>query len=519
MRQQETARWRGGPVEAETGEGMRRYVDAVRDHWRIVAGVFLVTLAAAALYLATAPKVYRAQAQLLITPAPPDDPTALFTPGVIRSTSDPVQGAQTAASVALSSSVAARARALLHNQPGAASAVGSATAAPIGESNVLAITAQSDHPTLARDAANAVAQATVAERTAQLHQEVDRAIPALQRQLDDAKAVSPAPGSLEDTLSRLQAMRAGPDPTVSVESLAVVPSSAASPRRSLTVLAAVLVGLVLGLGTALGMRALDPRLRREEQLPTLGTAAPVLARIPANRLGGPLRRVIRRAPDVRPALDPYRALVASLAASLLDRPGARTVVLSGSSRGDGVTTTAMQLARAIAAGGNRVILVSTDPTLEASSPTGRGLSSVLVGATSVSDALVPAAGSQNLRLLLARDDYAGEWEHEGISHRAARDVLQALKTEADWVIVDAPPLNGMVNALPFAQEADALVLVTRVGKTKLPDVAEVLDIVQRHELPMTGYALVGARVRRVAERSSRPIDELEAALDSPIRAA
>ncbi|MEA2470154.1 MAG: Chain length determinant protein, partial [Thermoleophilaceae bacterium] len=55
-------------------QGLARYATTIRERkWLILATVLLTTLAAV-LYLATAPKVYQAESDLLITPVPGSDP-------------------------------------------------------------------------------------------------------------------------------------------------------------------------------------------------------------------------------------------------------------------------------------------------------------------------------------------------------------------------------------------------------------------------------------------------------------
>jgi tyrosine-protein kinase Etk/Wzc len=172
------------------------------------------------------------------------------------------------------------------------------------------------------------------------------------------------------------------------------------------------------------------------------------------------------------------------------------VVVSGTESGVGATTTSVQLARMLAAAGSKVILIEADPTRPAVAEAfgvsaTHGVWSVMRGATGVGDALARAPGySGNLHLLLAGGDVADA--DEGISPSAASDLLAEAKELADWVIVDLPPLSELVNALALAQNADAALLVARVDKTRLADIAEVLELADRHEVAATGFVLIGA---------------------------
>jgi hypothetical protein len=127
--------------------------------------------------------------------------------------------------------------------------------------------------------ANAFAAATVQNRTESLHRQLRTIIPAIEAQLG---ALPPAQrvgqGSLGERLASLQTLLAGPDPTISVESLAQQPTSPSWPRTKLTVIAGIIVGLLIGVGGAFALEGLDPRIRREETLRRI-FRLPVLDRV------------------------------------------------------------------------------------------------------------------------------------------------------------------------------------------------------------------------------------------------
>ncbi len=54
--------------------GLRYLGEVLREQRRIAIAILLVTLAAAAAYLLTADSVYEAEAELLVTPVPAEDP-------------------------------------------------------------------------------------------------------------------------------------------------------------------------------------------------------------------------------------------------------------------------------------------------------------------------------------------------------------------------------------------------------------------------------------------------------------
>ena len=88
---------------------------------------------------------------------------------------------------------------------------------------------------------------------------------------------------------------------------------------------------------------------------------------------------------------------------------------------------------------------------------------MLIEHTQLARALVtsPAFGP-NLRCLLA--DQAGTgWITDLFSIPAADAMIKDARRLADYVVIDSPPLNEVVDALPLARQADYVLLVARIG--------------------------------------------------------
>src|SRR3954449_187624 len=93
-------------------QGLARYATTIKERkWLILATVVLTTLAAI-VYLATAPKVYEAEAALLITPVPGSDPVYASL-GLIHDTSDRTRDVETASRLVTNVHVGRRVRGAL----------------------------------------------------------------------------------------------------------------------------------------------------------------------------------------------------------------------------------------------------------------------------------------------------------------------------------------------------------------------------------------------------------------------
>lgn len=468
-----------------------------------------VTLGVAGIYLATASKVYEAEALLLVTPVSTDNLPGL---GLIHDSTDPTRDVETAARLITGRDVAARVAGDLNTGESPDQLLDQVSAQPVAQSNLVAVTAEASSPELARDLANGFAEAVVTVRTEQLHAQLDDLIVRLEEQLTAGGATTAAGVDLSAQIAQLETLRAGADPTLRVESRATAPSSPVSPKPKLTLIAALLGGLLLGVGGAFALNALDPRLRREGQLREL-FQVPILARIPTETrartsvLGpryfkvGPHRK-FRKAlgpSELSPATyEAYRTLRAVLNARREGGTGSRSILITGPSPSEGKTTTAINLASSFALAGQRVILIEADfrrptvsPVLRAKPRTGIG--KVLLGEVPLERALVPAPkfGDQ-LRLLLV--DKTDEWLPEVLSLPAAGALLDEAKRLADIVIIDSPPLTEVIDALPLAQQVDDLVVIVRLGSSRLVQLERLGDLLAQHGIRPTGFAVVGVGV-------------------------
>jgi capsular exopolysaccharide synthesis family protein len=509
-RDSSSAGWRR-PQTASSG--IERYYRVLRERLGLIALVTLATTLVAAAYLVTAPERYKAEADLLVSPASSDDPVLGSLP-VLRESSDPTRDVETASRLVLSRNVAARVdRELGLDEPpndfSPDDLLGKVTAEPLAQSNIVVVTATADSPELARDLANAFANGVVTERDELVRREAADLVTRLREEIQVAQGRGDSTDELNVELAQLQRVEASGDPTLRVETKADAPDSPFSPRPAVTIVAGLFGGLILGIGGAFAMSALDPRLRREEQLREL-YSLPILARVPKERraptftLGkrrfgiGPRERERRALPPGElsaATLESFRTLRTMLAAQRREDGNSRSVLVTGPSPSEGKTTTAINLASSLALAGNRVILIEADfrrPTVgEALGVRARvGIGDVLLGNVALEDALVlaPPFGDNLCALLVDRAD---DWLAEVLSLPAAEALLEDAKRLADYVVLDSPPLTQVIDAMPLARQVDDVVLVTRLGSSNLAQLAHLGDLLDQNGIRPAGFVVVG----------------------------
>jgi capsular exopolysaccharide synthesis family protein len=487
---------RQGLRSASDDQSLVRYWIVLRERvWVIAACTVLVFLAAVA-YVEVAPRTYQAEAEMEVQAAASGD-TALSALPILHQTGDPTEDVLTGASLVTTQPVGAAVVRSLRLKMSPGSALGAVVATPVGETGLVAVQAEASSPQLAQRLANAFVDETIALSTARMHAAIAGELPTLQAQLAAVpRAQRYGAGTLGEQVQALEVLQHQNDPTLVNAAPALLPTAPSSPKTKLSLVAGLLGGLLVGIGAAFMFHALDPRVRREDQLRDR-FGLPILARIP-------------REPHTRPrpllpselspgAHEGYRTLRTTMAARAPSAES-RAFLVTGSAPSEGKSTTAMGLAAALAQGGARVILIEADlrkPTLAASLNLKdfNGIDRVMIGKVELSKAIVPVRiDGAPVRVLAAQSSEHGI--SGGLSFAVVRKLVNDAKALADFVVIDSAPLTEVIDALPFAQAADEVLIVVRLDQTRLNKLAELDDLLSQHGVTRMGLVLIGEHPMR-----------------------
>jgi tyrosine-protein kinase Etk/Wzc len=171
--------------------------------------------------------------------------------------------------------------------------------------------------------------------------------------------------------------------------------------------------------------------------------------------------------------------------------GSRTIMVTSSVSGEGKTFTSINLATVFALSDKRTILVGMDlrkPKIfdDFNIENDLGVSNYLVNDCSLNEVIRPT-GIENLDVLLSGPLPPNP--SELLMSRRCGEMIDQLKKEYDYIILDTPPLGLVADALEIAKYADASLYVVRQGYTKKAMLDVVNEKFNRKEVKNISFVL------------------------------
>ena len=287
-----------------------------------------------------------------------------------------------------------------------------------------------------------------------------------------------------------------PDSRVVVEQRAAIPDRPVIPNTKRNIAIGLGIGLILGFGLAVLRDILDNTVKKRETVEEL-TGHGLVGTVPLDKE----RRkqvAISFDNDNSAIAEAFRKLRTNLQFLAVDNPP-RVIVLTSSVPSEGKSTTAINLALALAEAENNVVLIDGDlrrPTLHKNLDVigTVGLSTVISGAATLSEALQK---TKYPGLTVLTSGSIPPNPSELLASQTARTLITELREEFDYVVIDSPPLLAVTDAAILAAGADGVLMMVRFGHTKRDQVSQAVS-----NLDDVGAPILGAVLTLVPSRGS-----------------
>lgn len=198
------------------------------------------------------------------------------------------------------------------------------------------------------------------------------------------------------------------------------------------------------------------------------------------------------------AREAYKRLRTNLLFSFTGDANCRTIGVTSSIRGEGKSTTAVNLAYSLAEMGKRTLLVDADMRLSSvyrllgvsQSP---GLSNMLVGFQSDGENPFQASGMhKNLSVITAGDTPPNPTEL--LSSRRMSALIKMLSEKFEYIIIDLPPVDAVADALIVSKLVDGMVVVVRENYVDKRALDNTIRQLQYNDANILGFVANGSSV-------------------------
>jgi succinoglycan biosynthesis transport protein ExoP len=274
---------------------------------------------------------------------------------------------------------------------------------------------------------------------------------------------------------------------ISIVDHAAVPQSPFRPNIPLTLMVSLVIGTILGAGAALILEQLqESTILPAEFQSKLGV--PLLGSVPKLGKDEEAWDVLRDAKA--PLSEAYFSVLTGLQYST-SHGMPKTLLVTSTQPGEGKSTSALAIARALARVGEKVLIIDADlrnPSLHKvlEVPNENGLSTLLVSDAALGP-MVQKTPTENLSLLTVGQIPPNPAEL--LSGPGIERVLNGALATFDHVILDGPPILGLADAPLLASAVGGTIFVMEAGRTRATQARHALDRLFAIRAPVVGAVL------------------------------
>jgi polysaccharide biosynthesis transport protein len=267
--------------------------------------------------------------------------------------------------------------------------------------------------------------------------------------------------------------------TIRIIDPAVPPSVPVYPNRKLNILFGFLLGLALSVGGIATMQIFDTRIKSTEDVEQ-GLGLNLLTMIPA--IGSESQRA---------SIEAYQTLRTALLYASQNKQKNVILVTSAAPK-EGKSTVVLNLGSAFASSGDRVLIMDCDlrrPTMHRKfkpEAAVKGLTHYMADKEAKPEDYVVPVGV-NLWMM-----YSGPIPPnppEIFSMKRFKELIEKMRQEFDWVVIDSPPALSLTDAQILANYSDLVLLVAKHKQTHRPLLQRTIITLERLKAQIAGVVM------------------------------
>lgn len=260
---------------------------------------------------------------------------------------------------------------------------------------------------------------------------------------------------------------------------AVTPGSPLLPNRKVNILFGFFLGLVASIGGLATIQVFDTRIKSTEDIEQ-GLGLNLLTMVPA-----------MESQSQRASIEAYQTLRTALIYASQNKQK-NVVLITSSGPKEGKSTVSLNLGSVLASGGDRVLIMDCDlrrPTMHRKfkpEAAVKGLTHYMADKEAKPDDFISSVGV-NLWIM-----YSGPIPPnppEIFSMKRFKELIDKMRGQFDWVIIDSPPALSLTDGQILASYADLVLLVAKHKHTHRPLLQRTIVTLERLKAQIAGVVM------------------------------